>query len=59
MDGTSRCLTTFSQTAIVTYFFFQSGRHFPRQSIAFQQLGFIAIFIQGKIAFGVEVFSFI
>lgn len=34
-----------------------SGRHFPWQSIALEQLDFIAIFIQGKIAFAVEVFS--
>lgn len=27
--------------------------------IAFKQLGFIAVFIQGKTAFAVEVFSFI
>lgn len=61
MDGTSRYLTTFFQTALVTYFFFQSfcWQTFSMQSIALEQLDFIAVFIQGKIAFAVEVFSFI
>lgn len=64
MDGTSRYLDIWIfQTVLVINIFLRalaSGQILSIEvCIAFKQLGFIAVFIQGKIAFAVEVFSFI